>query len=225
MTTSSKGNNNASSVVQVQEQAAGSHECCMCGDFGFSYELFVCKVCQFRSQHRFPMCRYCSNLYPNAESYRICNWCLTQKEDTQNSSNSSSSCKKESQDQDHPITKISIKKKISSKNSHNPYGGCLRGTMQLQPSGPIKKQRSLDLHHLHRQSSAVSPSPSPSPKSAPVVTRKRIITNAAKEAERIKRTRSEDISNIKNTSTIGITRQVFRNKVRRYKLLDEVSSQ
>lgn len=30
-----------------------SPECCMCGDYGFSYELFQCKVCQFRSQHRY----------------------------------------------------------------------------------------------------------------------------------------------------------------------------
>ncbi|TQE06900.1 hypothetical protein C1H46_007538 [Malus baccata] len=222
MTTSSKGNTTTTPSV-VQGEAAGSRECCMCGDFGFSYELFLCKVCQFRSQHR-----YCSNLYPNAESCRICNWCLTQKEDTkeksQNSSNSSSSCKKETQDQDHLITKITKKKNNPSKNSNTLFGGCLRGTMQLQPSGPIKKQRSLDLHHLHRHSAAISPSPSPSPKSAPV-TRKRIITKGEKEAERTRRTRSEDISNINNTSTIGITRQVFRNKVRRYKLLDEVSSQ
>lgn len=27
-------------------------ECCMCGDYGLSYELFQCKVCQYRSQHR-----------------------------------------------------------------------------------------------------------------------------------------------------------------------------
>lgn len=27
-------------------------ECCMCGDYGLSEELFQCKVCRFRSQHR-----------------------------------------------------------------------------------------------------------------------------------------------------------------------------
>lgn len=91
--------------------------------------------------------------------------------------------------------------------------------MKLQPSGPIKKQRSLDYHH-----NQVLLSPS-SPKS-PSLARKRIITNGEKEeAEKIRRTRSEEVSNIKRISNHGITRQVFRNKVRRYKLLDEVSSQ
>ncbi|KAK9930330.1 hypothetical protein M0R45_027369 [Rubus argutus] len=177
--------NKAGSTVE------GSHECCMCGDFGFSYELFQCKACQFRSQHR-----YCSNLYPNAESYRICNWCLTQKEETkeksQNSSNSSSSCKK---DQDHlhhnHDTKINKIKKNSPKTSHDhhPYGSGLRGSMKLQPSerGSSQMER-----------------------------RRRL--------RRLEDTIRGDI-NIKRISNHGITRQVFRNKVRRYKLLDEVSSQ
>ncbi|KAF3445992.1 hypothetical protein FNV43_RR11170 [Rhamnella rubrinervis] len=183
-------------------------ECCMCGDYGFSYELFQCKLCHFRSQHR-----YCSNLYPNAESYRICNWCLSQKEDTkeksQNSSNSSSSCKNEAlEDNESPNSK----KKKSLKHQQ---GGVrsLGVPMHLQLNGPIKKQRSIEIP-------PPSPSPSPSPSLSPPVsvsTRKRIITNGAKE-EKLRRTRSEDISNG------GITKQVFRNKVRRYKLLDEVSS-
>ena len=45
--------------------------CCMCGDHGLSRELFRCRVCFFRSQHK-----YCSNLYPKARSYETCNWCL-----------------------------------------------------------------------------------------------------------------------------------------------------
>ncbi|XP_050377296.1 uncharacterized protein LOC126794583 [Argentina anserina] len=212
MTTSKAGN---SASIE------GTLECCMCGDFGFSYELFQCKACQFRSQHR-----YCSNLYPKAESYRLCNWCLTQKEETkeksQNSSNSSSSFKKEQSHQEHlhqnHDPKVNRKKKNSTKASHDhdTHGSGLRGSMKLQPSGPIKKQRSFD-HHQNQVST--------SPKS-PSVARKRIITNGAKEeAEKIRRTISEDISNINRINNRGITRQVFRNKVRRYKLLDEVSSQ
>ncbi|KAL0368567.1 UNVERIFIED_CONTAM: hypothetical protein Scaly_1075600 [Sesamum calycinum] len=54
----------------------GMSECCMCGDYGLSSHLFICKLCRFRSQHK-----YCSNLYPEAESYHICNWCLSQKAD------------------------------------------------------------------------------------------------------------------------------------------------
>lgn len=170
------------------------------------------------------MGRYCSNLYPNAESYRICNWCLSQNEDmkekSQNSSNSSSSCKNDSvEDSESPNN--------NKKKSLKQQQGGLRSlgvSMQLQLNGPIKKQRSTEIP-------PPSPSPSPSsslspPVSVSVSTRKRIITNGAKEEklrrtrseEKLRRARSEDISNG------GITKQVFRNKVRRYKLLDEVSS-
>ncbi|PKA50021.1 hypothetical protein AXF42_Ash017560 [Apostasia shenzhenica] len=45
--------------------------CCMCGDRGLPEELFRCKFCFFRSQHK-----YCSDLYPKAEACRACNWCL-----------------------------------------------------------------------------------------------------------------------------------------------------
>ncbi|CAK7347223.1 unnamed protein product [Dovyalis caffra] len=164
-------------------------ECCMCGDCGLPYELFQCNVCQFRSQHR-----YCSNLYPKAESYQVCNWCLSHetKEKSQNSSNSSSSNKNNSEDD-------SKSSRNNKKKDGDNQGGLLRnhrGTLQLQINSPIKKQR--------------SPERSPS-------TRRRLITNGKLE-EKLRRTRSEEISNN------GITRQVFRNKVRRYKLLDEVSS-
>ncbi|KAG0469672.1 hypothetical protein HPP92_016372 [Vanilla planifolia] len=45
--------------------------CCMCGDLGIPEELFRCKACLFRSQHK-----YCSDLYPRAAAYAACNWCL-----------------------------------------------------------------------------------------------------------------------------------------------------
>ncbi|XP_064986984.1 uncharacterized protein LOC135581240 [Musa acuminata AAA Group] len=45
--------------------------CSMCGDRGLPEELFRCKTCHVRFQHK-----YCSNLYPKAEAYRACNWCL-----------------------------------------------------------------------------------------------------------------------------------------------------
>ncbi|KAH7849594.1 hypothetical protein Vadar_020119 [Vaccinium darrowii] len=114
-----------------------SPECCMCGDYGLSTELFNCKVCQFRSQHR-----YCSNQYPKAESYRVCNWCLIQTEKTQISPNNSSSSNKtpSSQDHDHVIKKK--KKLINGSGSDNNLGGQRgqRGNLQTQVSIPIKKQ-------------------------------------------------------------------------------------
>lgn len=132
--------------------------------------------------------RYCSNLYPKADSYRVCNWCLNQKEDaqekTQNSSNSSSS------NRNNEESDAKLKKKKSGSDSHVKVQ---RGSLQLPVNGPIKKQK--------------SPERSPS-------TRKRIITAGWME-ERLRRTNSEGSA---------ITKHVFRNKVRRYKLLDEVSS-
>ncbi|XP_020225010.1 uncharacterized protein LOC109806885 [Cajanus cajan] len=182
-------------------------ECCMCGDHGFSDQLFQCKVCQFRSQHR-----YCSNLYPKPESLGTCNWCLSQREDTKekstNSSNSSSS--QRNNDDESRIKKI--------RNGAQNIGvkkGVKGSVPPLQIQKPIKKPKSRE--------SSRSPSASTSPqKSSPVLvsTRKRIVTNGALE-ERLRRTRSEDITNRTGATA---TKQVFRNKVRRYKLLDEVSS-
>ncbi|XP_041021889.1 uncharacterized protein LOC121263146 [Juglans microcarpa x Juglans regia] len=179
-------------TTNVDESKPGL-ECCMCGDYGFSHDLFQCKVCEFRSQHR-----YCSNLYPKAdESYRICNWCLSQKQDpkekSQNSSNSSSSNKNQGEDEG----------KNNKENGNVDSLAILKGqrsTSQLKLNGPIKKQR--------------SPGGPPSPSA-----RKRIITNPRME-EKLRRRKSEELSN-----SIGVTtRPLFRNKVRRYKLLEEVSS-
>ncbi|GKV33610.1 hypothetical protein SLEP1_g42095 [Rubroshorea leprosula] len=166
-----------------------SLECCMCGDSGLISELFQCKTCQFRSQHR-----YCSNLYPKSDSYKICNWCLSQKDDTkeksQNSSNSSASHKNIG-DEEGKMKKSSSQQQL-----------------QVMKRSPIKKPRS-------------SPERSP-PLTATVARRKRIITRGRLEEKMmIRRAKSEEIS---NTANGLITRHVFRNKVRRYKLLDEVSS-
>ncbi|URD86384.1 Pentatricopeptide repeat-containing protein, partial [Musa troglodytarum] len=45
--------------------------CCMCGDHGLAQELFRCKVCLVRCQH--------NDLYPKAQSYGACNWCLREE--------------------------------------------------------------------------------------------------------------------------------------------------
>lgn len=182
-------------VVPISSQQSSLLECCMCGDSGLTQELFQCKVCHFRSQHR-----YCSNLYPKAESYKVCNWCLNQKEDSKekslNSSNSSASRKDKNEDDS------------KNKKKGDNHGAGLKGNqrntnnLKLQPiKNPIKKPKSPE-------------------KLSPSTTRKRIITNACLE-EKLRRTKSEEISN-----RGLITGHAFRirNKVRRYKLLDEVSS-
>ncbi|KAK8623500.1 hypothetical protein V6N13_118383 [Hibiscus sabdariffa] len=161
-------------------------ECCMCGDSGLTQELFQCRICHFRSQHR-----YCSNLYPNAEFYRVCNWCLNQKEEqrSQNSSNSSGAANKSQEDE---IKHDKGKKKVGNDNNNG-----------------VGRERNKGLKLQVMKKSSWSPSPPP---------RKRIISNARLE-ENLRRTKSEEISD-----SGFITRHVFRNKVRRYKFLDEVSS-
>ncbi|MED6224159.1 hypothetical protein PIB30_081159 [Stylosanthes scabra] len=203
--TSSKGSDESASAAQLNNNT----ECCMCGDLGFSDQLIHCKVCQFRSQHR-----YCSNLYPKDEACETCNWCLSQqkeesnnaKEKSPNSSNSSSSHHKNNNNDE------------GNNNNKNKQ----RVIKKLQIQKPIiKKPKSPSDHHHHRSSrSPPSPSPSPSP-SVMTPTRKRIVTNGAME-ERLRRTKSEGV--IASVRNGGATKQVFRNKVRRYKLLDEVSS-
>ncbi|KAK4352345.1 hypothetical protein RND71_027863 [Anisodus tanguticus] len=182
-------------------KGGGATECCMCGDYGLSSELFKCKICQFRSQHR-----YCSNLYPKAESYRICNWCLSPKEisgeKTQNSSNSSSSCRNTTSDniQDGP----KLKKKLTIRNENDVIG-------KTSPKGKLKGASNLKLQLIKKNPIKLQKSPS-------LAARKRVTADGVNIEEKIRRTKSEEISNRE------IKRKVLKNRVRRYKLLDEVSS-
>ncbi|KAJ4965755.1 hypothetical protein NE237_017604 [Protea cynaroides] len=169
-------------------------ECCMCGDYGLSNELFRCKICLFRFQHR-----YCSDLYPKVESYRVCNWCLKRKGrqimDRAHNSFSLSSAVNNSDKREE------VEEEEKSKNRRN--DGIVgvkaqRGSLKLNLQSPTKKQRSPE------QSSAA---------------RKRIIASGCLE-DTLRRTKSEEIPKTGS----GIIKQVFRGKVRRYKLLDEVSS-
>lgn len=134
-------------------------------------------------------CRYCSNIYPDADSYGICNWCLSQKDETAGGKehkvwNSSGSIKIKGKD----YVKNNKKKSLEDNNGEK--------TRII-----IKKQKSLDL-------------------SLSSGARKRITKDNGKISRRLRRTRSEEITNG------GIEKHVTRNKVvRRYKHLDEVNSQ
>ena len=154
-------------------------------------------------------CRYCSNLYPKAEAYRLCNWCLSQKDEsgdkTQNSLNSSSSNRTNTSEDDAKTTK--------KKNGN--HGGLknVKGSVKLHDiKNSIKKQRSPERSPL-------------------LAARKRITTTSTTNttttttrdamAENLRRTKSEEITNRGNGM---IRKPLLRSKVRRYKLLDEVSS-
>ncbi|KAK6938094.1 hypothetical protein RJ641_031602 [Dillenia turbinata] len=180
-----------------------TQECCMCGDLGLSYELFKCKLCQFRSQHR-----YCSDLYPKAETYQVCNWCLNVQREESSSAEKAQNSSNSSED-----SKISGRRiKINGSSEGSPRKGGQRGLHTI--NSPIKKQRS----------------PERSSPGTEITGRKRIVNNNNGNGnnnnvnfadQRLRRTKSGEISNGGN----GIKKQVvFRNKVRRYKLLDEVSS-
>lgn len=150
----------------------------------------------------------------------ICNWCLIQKEEitdkSPKSSNSSSSFKNIINanviDDDTKIKKFKSAAITNTNNNNNTVNAPLPQTQFAAGAGrkglQIKKQRSPEA----RSPAAAAVSP------ATAAARKRIVTNGALE-ERLRRTKSEDMGN-RN----GIIRHGFRNKVRRYKLLDEVIS-
>ncbi|KAG1366580.1 hypothetical protein COCNU_13G003700 [Cocos nucifera] len=143
--------------------------CCMCGDHGLSKELFQCKICLVRSQHK-----YCSDLYLKTETYRACNWCLRDE--------GVKSLPQESS-QDHNNS-------TSSSSSSNNIGGLAvklhRAAYALHLNKPIKKQRAPE------RSSSTD------------------VIEIARSAE--------------PSPGLGRTKHAFRGKVRRYKLLEEVSS-
>ncbi|CAH9052097.1 unnamed protein product [Cuscuta europaea] len=176
-------------------------ECCMCGDKGLPFELFRCKSCLFRSQHR-----YCSNLYPKAESYRQCNWCLRDQKDDDNSSHSSSSLLLSSpphraagSDGDEIITKEIKNEKEKLPRSFSPL--------------PQHPQNLLVWSNKKGGGS--------SPKG---VMRKDPFKVAAEKAPPLKTAGAASLR--RSTSDVGIVKHVVvRNKVRRrYKLLEEVAS-
>ncbi|PKA55419.1 hypothetical protein AXF42_Ash006621 [Apostasia shenzhenica] len=150
--------------------------CCMCGDRGMPEELFRCKACLFRSQHK-----YCSDLYPKAEAYKACNWCLRE------GMGRSMACETAA------TMMITASDSSCSPSSGMGGGGRFGAKVQrvapatLRMNKPVKKQR--------------------------------VISERASQssAEKLRR---EKLS----PAPPGKIRQKFRGKVRRYKLLEEVSS-
>ncbi|XP_039049922.1 uncharacterized protein LOC120190984 isoform X2 [Hibiscus syriacus] len=135
--------------------------------------------------------RYCSNLYPKAESYEVCNWCLSQNVDSksQNSSTSSPSCKVNNED--------------DGKNKR-------KGDYNNDDFKDSQRNKNLKKQFASRQKFPE--------KRPPCTTRRRIISNGRLD-EKLRTRKAEEVS-----KGVYITRQVFRNKVQRYKHLDEVSS-
>ncbi|KAI3933748.1 hypothetical protein MKW92_032106 [Papaver armeniacum] len=205
-----------SSSAKESKPTVVANECCMCGDYGITNELYRCNLCSFRSQHR-----YCSNLYPKAETYELCNWCLRKDdgsiistghhEQQTSDKRSSQSGKTIMIKNNNPVRlKIQLRRcnsQILNNNNNN--------------NDPVKKQRCLE---RLSSSSLSSPSSSGAGRKNTNNNKTMTISNATEESESlIRRTKSEDISN-SSSSSAGVVKQVFRGKARRYKLLEEVSS-
>lgn len=196
-------------ATNSKEAQSSGRECCMCGDHGFREQLFRCKVCHFRSQHR-----YCSNLYPTAESYRVCNWCLIQNAGS---------------DLDHKIHAHLSKYSPSSSSSHKVSGSADSGEGKTNSgSGGPKGQRirgEQPAHHSTPVKKTRSPATEERSRSVQETWRKRVGPNGCSDEEKgVRRTRSEEVSNKAAGAGVSQKQMVFRNKVRRYKLLDEVCS-
>ncbi|XP_019057957.1 PREDICTED: uncharacterized protein LOC104806779 isoform X2 [Tarenaya hassleriana] len=153
-------------------------ECCMCGDSGLSHELLFCKTCRFRSQHR-----YCSNMYPNSDSYDTCNWCLGQNSD--------------------------INKQRDQTNTASFKG--------VHVDAELKRPK--------RVFAAGDDGPlSPSEEAAGENGRRRRIITRGKLEEMIKLGRAKSEESSSEIRGKVILKAKFRNKAKRYKLLDEVSN-
>uniref|UniRef100_A0ACD5YU56 Uncharacterized protein n=1 Tax=Avena sativa TaxID=4498 RepID=A0ACD5YU56_AVESA len=110
--------------------AAAAVVCCMCGDHAMPQELFRCKLCRLRLQHR-----HCSELYPRAATYRQCNWCLREdgggggspaRQTTAAAAKKRTLAWSEADDSDEN------KRRRSS-------GGCSRSAFCTEPDKPVKK--------------------------------------------------------------------------------------
>ncbi|KAF9622992.1 hypothetical protein IFM89_035707 [Coptis chinensis] len=174
--------------------SAPTLECCMCGDYGLSQELFRCRICLSRSQHR-----YCSNLYPKAETYEVCNWCLNKDgSKLERTQSSLSFTYRRNNSEGEEENKMRIKRNNGNNSSHVTSMKVQKRVTNtpLHVNSPIKKQR------VHSDQS---------------IEGKKRVYHAE---ESLRRTKSEGM-----IKAGMLKQQVFRGKVRRYRLLEEVSIQ
>ncbi|XP_062224791.1 uncharacterized protein LOC133923522 [Phragmites australis] len=102
--------------------------CCMCGDRGLPHELFRCRSCRVRLQHR-----YCSDLYPRATAYRRCNWCLREPAEGRGAGNAAANNK--------PVEKrkTAVPWEVMTPASSVNEGCSKRGAAELGLGQPVKK--------------------------------------------------------------------------------------
>ncbi|PIA56278.1 hypothetical protein AQUCO_00700546v1 [Aquilegia coerulea] len=161
---------------------SGQVECCMCGDYGLLNQLFQCKVCLSRSQHR-----YCSNLYPRNESFRVCNWCLKKEKENTEGTNTST---------------------VSSSPSSSNYNNFIKEEAKDRKKAGLLKKKNCTTSEGNSHDEFLH------------------INNTMKKSSRSAADKSLGRLQIHSHPEIGnnkeIKKQMFKGKVRKYKLLEDV---
>nr|XP_043637432.1 uncharacterized protein LOC122608396 [Erigeron canadensis] len=182
-------------------------ECCMCGDHGITIELFKCKICKFRSQHK-----YCSNLYPKLETYNTCNWCL---HDSAGKSRKSGETRGDhaGKSKGNPDEKMASHKDLRERTQR-----IRKANLEIKVTKSFNEMKKV-VHGSSAEESPVSTS------------RKRIVVGGGvvvedkkKKKNNVVLRKSKSENHLGDGGGIKI-RPVFKHRVRRYKLLDEISSQ
>ncbi|CAN6273156.1 unnamed protein product [Urochloa humidicola] len=116
--------------------------CCMCGDLGLPHELFRCKLCRLRLQHR-----YCSDQYPRVPGpYRSCNWCLI-KEDGGGGGDSLPVKAPAAAGTRRRLNDDSSDDKDRDQEEETASGGgCTRSAFLPDPEKPVKKKKPEPKH-------------------------------------------------------------------------------
>lgn len=183
--------------------------CCMCGDRGLPHELFRCKLCRVRLQHR-----YCSELYPRATAYRRCNWCLREPAvQAQAQAQAHAVASKPTTEKRKAAAEDASTSQVEERQRHE-AAGCA-ATRSRRPAGeiglPVKKQKPYDERSLGAAEVGL-----------PVKKQKSIDGERSPGAAAAA---AKGNSGSKKPMQAGkLTRPGGRVKVRRYKLLAEVIS-
>lgn len=175
-------------------------ECCMCGDMGFSDEIFQCKACLHRFQHK-----YCSCLYPKTDSYQTCDWCLRSHREANRKSLHRCTDEKKSFLIGHD--QHAIKKQKSTGGVERPSTtGNIKGVNVQCYSASARGQ--IGNERIHKQGAAEGR-----------CVRRGTVMMSCKEDLGSNQQQVQIPSSKPSTP-----RPLVRGKVRRYKLLEEVSS-
>ncbi|XP_047077631.1 uncharacterized protein LOC124687952 [Lolium rigidum] len=111
--------------------------CCMCGDHAMPQELFRCKLCRLRLQHR-----HCSELYPRAATYQQCNWCLREDGAGRGSPEMQTTAAAKKR-----MMTLSEGNGSDENKRRRSCGGCSRSAFCTEPDKPVKNKKPTKARH------------------------------------------------------------------------------